>query len=326
MNEDYNSIKAEWEREYILYNPEPIKIETTNNYDWWNRNSKMLITFIVALALVIGSRTGRAIYGVNKDEGFTPLIAMFLSAALVWGVEGYIAYYGITRPRSLNASRFEKSLGMLAMIVGAMLSAVAGLNYVLDIANTLKASIGDGVETVLSLLLSIGLTFVLYGISEFAGRARWEHENMPQIEEQAYRQKLRDYKKAMGEAWQTSPEYIELRGERLRRAEELKIDIASAGVGRSKLRRERQKLELEVERQRMLNEKFGESLVANKLTKPTKLMGDGEARQEIIQAMIDWENEYNEKPRQVDIIKKTGRNKSYIHDLWHERYDTQTND
>lgn len=319
MDNSYEQIKDGWEQEYSTYNPAPVKMSTTINNNWWEHNSKMLISFIVTLAIVIGSRTGWSIYKINTDEGFPVIFAVALSISLVWSVEGYIAYYGISRVRHLEVGKFEKYIGMIAMIVGAILSAVAGLNYVIGIAKTLEVTFGAFVETSLSLLLSVGLTFVLYGIAEFAGRARWEHDNMPQIEELAYQRKFNAYMSVMGQAWIESPEYIEMRGERLRRAEELKFDISNASTGRSKLRRERQQLELEADRERM-TEKFGGKQTANFYNNSP--FGDGTARKEIVDYMEQYELENDgDIPRQADVCAATGRNKAYVHNIWHERYD-----
>lgn len=302
---------------HTRYNIPPEKISTNTSFDWWEKNSKMLLSFVVTLALVIGSRTGWSIYTVNVSEGFGKILSGVLAAMLVWSVEGYIAYYGLSRTRHLKISKLERNIGAIAMITGLVLSAVAGLDYVIDIASVLQVAWGNSVDITLSLLLSVGLTFILYGISEFSGRARWEHENMPQIEESLFQQELRDYNLKLEESWKSSPEYMQIMGEQIRRAAELQYDIDNAHVGRSTLRRKRQQLEAQLEANRIAN--LQDRLVYHEFSdKPPKNspLGDGSGRQEVIECIVAWKNKFGEMPRQVDVVNNTSVTKGYVSQLY----------
>jgi len=303
-----------YKERYRIHNIPPEKISTNTTANWWEKNSKMLVSFIVALIIVIGSRTGWSIYEVNRDEGFPVVLSVTLAVLLVWSIEGFIAYYGLSRTRHIHISNFEKNIGATAMFVGLLLSAVAGLDYVIGIAQLLQVSWGGTVDILLSLLLSIGLTFVLYGIAEFAGRARWEHENMPQIEEANYQKALKEYNKQLELSWKDSPEYLTLMGEQVRRAEELKYDIDHAHVGRAKLRRERQKLELQEE-----TVKHDSNLVYREFTgklPENSPIGNGSGRQEVIECILSWVTKFGEMPRQVDVVNNTSVTKGYVSRLY----------
>jgi hypothetical protein len=316
INQEAEAFQLYKER-YQIRNFPPEKISTSTQFDWWEKNAFMLMSFIVTLAIVIGSRTGWSIYEVNKDEGFPAILSAILAVMLVWSVEGFIAYYGLTRPRHLKISKVESNIGAISMVIGLILSAVAGLDYVIEIAAVLSVSWGGAVDIALSLLLSIGLTFILYGISEFAGRARWEHENMPQIEEAKFQKELQEYNTALEEEWKSSPEYMQIMGEQIRRAEELQYDIDHASVGRSKLRRERQLLELEQEKQKVTDTsrqlvypEFSDKPAAN------PYFGDGSGKQEVLDCIAQWYEKFGEMPRQVDIVNNTSVSKGYVSQLF----------
>lgn len=300
-----------YKQRYELRNAPPTKLHSTIAINWWEKNSKMLLSFVVTLAIVIGSRTGWSIYEINKTEGFHWILAAILAVLLVWSVEGFIAYYGLSRVRHLKISKLEQNIGVFAMLIGLLLSSVAGLDYVIGIASVLQVAWGNSVDVILSLLLSIGLTFILYGIAEFAGRARWEHENMPQIEEANYQAELKLYNNELETAWTESAEYMQLMGEQLRRANELKYDIDNAHVGRSGLRRKRQELELQAERNKItVSREFTGKLSGN------SPIGNGSGKQEILDCIVAYVTEFNKFPRQVDIVNNTSVTKGYVSKLF----------
>ena len=81
---------------------------------------------------------------------------------------------------------------LLSIALRVALSAVAGLDFSLSLAQDLAEKIGGTVDLFLSLMMGAGSTFILLGISEFAGRSMWLHENKPALNRLAYKRELEE--------------------------------------------------------------------------------------------------------------------------------------
>jgi len=248
-------MRETWEKDWVVFNPPPQKISTATNTDWWRGARYLFLSFIWALILSVGSRTGWAVFRITLLEFqqvaataqySLPLsaIAGALSAAVIWGIEGYIAYYGLYRPRAMGAGWWDRNVGTIAMVVAVLISATAGLDFVSAISDRLVLEYGTVIKAMLSLQLSVAITFVLYGVSEFAGRARWMHENMPALEDAEHQKLLQVWRSEMEKAWKRSAEYLSVMGEKERVAAEMAWDIKNAAHGRRELQRVRQQREI----------------------------------------------------------------------------------
>ena len=102
----------------------------------------------------------------------------------------------------------------------------------MQIAIEMQQRWGIAVDRTLSLSLGVGLTFVLFGVTEVAGRLKWLHDNTPQILEYEYRQAMKDWNTDMLKRWKTSAVYLELMGEKEIRRQQVRYDLQNANVGR----------------------------------------------------------------------------------------------
>lgn len=222
-----------WRQTYEITNPAPEKLASQRfEEDWWSRNKRIWQSMVWALGLYVAARTGWGIHNANVSEGFNFYVSLFITILAVWGIEGFIANYGFHRPRKLELSRvgefFERSLGWISLCVGIIISSAAGLEISMNVAPNVRALMGDSVDTVLSIVLGVGLTFVLFGISEFVGRLKWVNEHKPLIAEHEHQLKLQAYREQVKAEWRKSTVYLELMAEKEVARQQAQFDIDNA--------------------------------------------------------------------------------------------------
>ena len=244
------STHADWIETRILTNPLPVIDDTdTIEVNWWSSYGKWFIIIIASLGLFIAARTGVGIYRANEAENFGKFWSFILTVLCVTGVEGLIVAYGFFRLRKIEQSWFasvvEKSYGFVSVIIGILISATSGMKFFINTFTSLQEKWGTPVDQSLYLLLSVGLTFVLFGISEFAGRLKWMHDNMPSIKKHEFEKKLEIYNLAMAAAWEASPEYLRIMRDNLVEKEKIEWEIANVNYGRRKVLTAKRQAEIE---------------------------------------------------------------------------------
>lgn len=222
-----------WRSTYAITNPAPRKLALQQfEEDWWRTNKYVWQSIVWALGLYVAARTGWGIHNANVSEGFNQYLSIAITVMAVWGIEGFITNFGFHRPRQLEVKGLalfaEKSLGWASLLVGLIISAAAGMEVSMNVALQMKAVWGGTVDQILSIALGVGLTFVLFGISEFIGRLKWVNEHKPLIAEHEHQIKLQEYRDVIRDEWKKSAVYLELMGEKEIARARAKYDIENA--------------------------------------------------------------------------------------------------
>ena len=242
--------RQEWEITYRQMTPAPVLREDSSSLEvnWWKSYGWAFLIVIFCLGLFIAARTGKGIYDANVAEGFKRWSLPLTFAAII-GIEGLIIVFGFFRPRQIDTSKFEtlleKSYSWLSVVIGLFISAASGMKFFISTFENLQADWGVPIDKSLSLALGVGLTFVLFGISEFAGRLKWIADNTPHIRQHEHDLKVVAYTDALNAAWFDSNEYVLLNQEKLLAREIAQADLAEASKGRNKIRLAKQRAEIE---------------------------------------------------------------------------------
>jgi len=242
--------RNEWEITYRQMHPAPVQREDTSSLEvnWWSSYGWAFLLVIGCLGLFIAARTGKGIYDANLAEGFGGWSFPLTIAAII-GIEGLIVVFGFFRPRKIESSQFEeileKSYSWISVVIGLFISAASGMKFFISTFEALQADWGVPIDKSLSLALGVGLTFVLFGISEFAGRLKWVADNTPHIRQYEHDLKVAAYNDDLNAAWFDSNEYILLNQEKLLAREIAQADLVEAKKGRNKIRLAKQRAEIE---------------------------------------------------------------------------------
>jgi hypothetical protein len=241
--------RSEWEITHRQMYPEPVMQNVDSlETDWWKSYGWAFLIVIGFLGVSIAARTGKGIYDANVEEGFGGW-SLWLTFATVIGVEGLVIVFGFFRPRKIRNNAFEvlleKSYSWLSVAIGLFISASSGMKFFIMAYEELRATWGVPIDKSLTLALGVGLTFVLFGISEFAGRLKWLADNTPRILAWEFKQEQAAYIDQMNAAWFDSNEYILLNRQKLLERKIAEADQKNAHVGRKKIRDAKQQAEIE---------------------------------------------------------------------------------
>jgi hypothetical protein len=260
----------EWRNTRQLIDPPPERLTYNEQVNtWWETTRVWWYIILGCLIIAAGSRTGWGFYVVNEDEGFGVILGAILAFIAVVGVDGFVAFYGLQRNRKVQDElkpheRFvEGVIPGLSAFTGLSISGLSGMKFSINIAESIKSSLGAPIDWTLSFMMGAGFTFIMYGFSEFVGRLKWNYENMPTILDSEYNRRLSVYNSRIQVEWENSPEYLLIMGEKEKEAAELKWDIDNASYGRRTLQKQKRELELELERKRA--EAEIEGLVSGKI-------------------------------------------------------------
>jgi hypothetical protein len=241
--------RSEWEITHRQMYPAPTKQDTNNlEVNWWSSYGWAFLIVIGCLGLFIAARTGKGIYDANIEEGFGGW-SFWLTLAAVAGIEGLIVVFGFFRPRKIENNWFEtlleKSYSWISVAIGLFISASSGMKFFISTFESLQDTWGVPIDKSLSLALGVGLTFVLFGVSEFAGRLKWIADNTPYIREWEFKQEQADYIEQMNVAWFDSNEYILINRQKLLERKIAEADQKNVHVGRKKIRDAQQQAEMD---------------------------------------------------------------------------------
>ena len=233
-----------WGETYQITYPPPVLEEHENIDDtWWDETKRFWVPILGLLAFFVASRTGWGIYLVNKEEGFIGIAAVIVALAGVGGVEGFLIMFGLHRPRKLDMTRLEAVLDMatswIAVIIGIIVSATSGFEISRNAAEQISQLTDLATGVILAYSLGIGMTFVLYGVSEFIGRRKWVGEHLPAIRKQEHRIALAKYLQTKQDEWRKSSVYLTISSDREVKRRQAEFDVSKATVGRSKVIRAR---------------------------------------------------------------------------------------
>jgi len=247
----------EWKNTRQLIDPPPERLNYNEQANtWWETTRIWWYIILGSLIIAAGSRTGWGFYVVNEDEGFGVVLGAILAFIAVVGVDGFVAFYGLQRNRKVqddlkpHEQFVEGIIPGLSALTGLLISGLSGMKFSINIAESIKSSLGAPIDWTLSIMMGAGFTFILYGFSEFVGRLKWNYENMPLILDSEYRKRLDVYNLRVKQEWVNSPEYLLIMGDQEKEAAEVKWDIENASYGRRTLQKQKRELELEIERKR----------------------------------------------------------------------------
>ena len=239
-----------WRETEAIINPPPVREEIDSlEVSWWRQYGWAFLIVIVSLGLFVAARTGTGIYSVNIAEGFGVWLAFGLTALGLVGIEGLIITFGFFRPRKIETTKLEEFLEKFlfwgSLAIGIVISAASGMKFFMQIAVEIQERWGIAVDRTLSLSLGVGLTFVLFGVTEFAGRLKWLHDNTPRILDFEYRKKMKVWNEQMTKAWKRSAVYLEIMGDKELKRQQIQYDLANANKGRTKVLAAQRQAEIE---------------------------------------------------------------------------------
>jgi hypothetical protein len=229
-----------WLPSHEITNPRPVKVQVNRlEVNWWKKAGWIFIFLALAMGYFAAARTGAVIDAANKAEGFIGTYGTSLMVTGVTAIEGFLIIFGFFRPRKVNANgimdTIEKSLGWLSLAIGLYISAIAGYKFFLQGSEYADPARLKFASEQLSLSLGVGITFMLAGISEFAGRLKFLHDNAEPIAEYEHDLAMAQWRAEMNAAWIASAIYLQIVGDRLKRAEQIQYDIDNATRGRTKV-------------------------------------------------------------------------------------------
>jgi len=190
----------EFLRFYDSENPKPDR--------GWLNNVGAKVAFgsiIFALTVVASSRTYLTLYEINIREGMNAFFASIVSLAGVYGIEGFLIMYGLFRKRSVSdEKKIEKGhlIGMaIALAIAVIISSTSGfLLSALGLESLIPDVIIQNSNILLSVLIGIGISAMVYLVSEFVG---WTfHQDRLQ-----YDKHLIIWKRERNKAWKTIQTY-----------------------------------------------------------------------------------------------------------------------
>lgn len=245
-----------WKTTYLLIHSKPQK----RQYDihasqWWKKTRLVWYVIVGCLMIAAGSRTAWGFYVTNQAEGFKSF-AGILAVITVVGVEGLIAFHGLNHDRKIPSqmTNIEKVIESIiptsSVLAGLFVSALSGLKFSINIAESISSRWGGTVDSWLSIFMGAGLTFLLYGFSEFTGRKKWNNENIPLILQTEYEQEIKEYDLKMQQDWKSSPDYLSIMGNKEVEAAVIEAEKRNASYGIRDHVKKKRDLELEIERQK----------------------------------------------------------------------------
>jgi hypothetical protein len=228
-----NEAKQAWLQNYVAVHPMPVLIyDQSLGKEQWERAKWTWYAVTASAAAYISYRTGFGIHLTNVAEGINKYWSAIITFPGVVTVEGFIAAYGFQRPRKIHAKWWqnlpEKILWGSSVLIAVAISAGAGMKFSVNAAAALAQQLDEPVSRVMAWLMGIGMTIILTGVTEFAGKQRWTYLNGEAIAQRDHEIAMNEWRINAEKAWRRSDVYLAVAADRKLHERTLKAKLAGA--------------------------------------------------------------------------------------------------